>query len=300
MDTAHDHDGRHGHGHDDGHGRSDDQVEAADEALAEMLDLDAEVLHTFWADVLASVGREAPQNKPRRILDLGAGSGTGTVALARQFDDAEVIAVDQSDQMLARIQAKSETLGLTDRIRTIEADLDADWPPVDSVDITWASLAMHHFADPDRVLRDIYAGTRPGGLLAVVEMTDPPMRFLPDDLGIGRPGLEQRCLDALADEHAEALPELGSDWAPRFEAAGFTLLSERTVDIDLLPPHPAATVRYAEIWLGRVRFGLADRLSPEDLETLTTLIEGDGPESLHQRGDLHVRASRSLTLARRP
>jgi ubiquinone/menaquinone biosynthesis C-methylase UbiE len=293
MPTDHHHDDQPGHGH----GQAQDA--AADESLAELLDLDAEVLQEFWSDVLTSVDREAPR-ETRRILDLGAGSGTGTVALARQFGDAEVIAVDQSEQMLSRIDTKAQELGLADRIRTIEADLDAGWPAADSVDVAWASLSMHHLADPDRVLRDIFAVTRPGGLLALVEMNEPPMRFLPDDVGLGQPGLEQRCLDLLAAEHADTLPELGSDWAPRLEAAGFALLSEQTVDIDLSPPHPAATVRYAETWLGRLRFGLAARLSPEDLETLTALIEGDGPESLHQRGDLQVRASRSLILARRP
>jgi hypothetical protein len=159
-------------------------------------------------------------------------------------------------------------------------------------------MSLHHLADPDRVLREVFASTRAGGLLAVAELTE-PLRFLPDELGLGRPGLEARCLDALASAQADALPELGSQWSARLAAAGFELLSERRVTIEQDRPPSAGTVRYAQLWLGRLRSAIAQQLADDDLATLDLLIDGDGPASLRRRGDLAIRGARTVTLARR-
>ncbi|MFL6163461.1 MAG: class I SAM-dependent methyltransferase [Jatrophihabitantaceae bacterium] len=266
--------------------------------LAELLDLDAEVLHSYWTEVLSWVQLAATGMDCRRILDLGAGTGTGAIALAQRFGAAEVIAVDSDAEMLRRIDAKALEQGLSARVRTVEADLDNGWPAIGPIDLSWASMSLHHLADPDRTLADLYANTRPGGLVAVIEFSE-QLRFLPDDLGIGRPGLEARCLEALSAEHAHALPELGSDWSARLAAAGFVLAGERTFSTALDRPLPPATVAYASGWLRRQRDRLAAQLAADDLQTLAILLDGDGPESLQRRGDLRVRGSRTGTLARR-
>ena len=283
------------HHHGPHHTPHDGENDDAD--LAELLDLDGQVLCSYWAGVLTWV--RAAAAGASRILDLGAGSGVGTIALAQRFAGAEVIAVDISEQMLQRIRVKALDLGLANRIGTVQADLDAGWPAIAPVDLTWAALSLHHLTDPDRVLREILAATRPGGMMAVVEMAE-PVSFLPHDLGFGQPGLEARCLDALAEEHAHSVPELGSNWSSRLAAAGFTEVRERVFPIELDPPHPPSTARYAQLWLRRLRSGLADQLAQDDLDALTTLIDGNGPESLRQREDLRVRGARTVTLARRP
>jgi hypothetical protein len=56
-------------------------------------------------------------------------------------------------------------------------------------------------AHVDGVLKDVFAAISPGGLLVVAEM-DSPSRFLPDNISMGRPGLESRCHDALEQEQA--------------------------------------------------------------------------------------------------
>ena len=58
-------------------------------------------------------------------------------------------------------------------------------------------MSLHHMADPGQVLRDALAATRPGGLIAVAEFSE-PLRFLPDDLGFGRPGFESRIAECSA------------------------------------------------------------------------------------------------------
>ena len=189
-------------------------------------------------------------------------------------------------------------MGLTDRVRTVQADLDAAWPAIGPVDLVWASNSVHHTADPDRVLAEVFGALRPRGILALAEMGALP-RFLPDDLGLGEPGLEARCHAALAEAMATEVPHLGDDWASRLAKAGFTIEAERTFAIDLTPPLPAATARYAQATLSRMRSGLDGRMSAGDLATLDTLIDGDGPASVLHRDDLTVRGARTVWIARR-
>jgi SAM-dependent methyltransferase len=267
--------------------------------FAELLDLDGEILHAYLSDLTGWVARRAAGTPARRILDLGAGTGTGTLALARRFGDAEVIAVDGSADLLGRLQARARDQGLDGRIRLVRADLDEGWPDTGDVDVAWASLSLHHLADPGRVLRDAFAAIRPGGLLAVAEMQDWP-RFLPDDLGRGRPGLEARCHAALAVLRAGVMPDLGTDWGPRLEQAGFGPVERRTFTIDTDPPQPAAASRYAWLFLRRARPALADQLAADDLATLDALLAASGPDSLLHRTDLAVRGQRTAWIGRRP
>jgi SAM-dependent methyltransferase len=286
---SHQHESRHRHGA--------GEIDPA--AMVELLDLDADVMHSYLSDVVAWVSDVTADRPCRRILDLGCGTGSGALTLARRFEEADVIAVDVSAPMLARLSDKARDLGVAHRIRTIEADLDRDWPTIDPVDLAWASNSLHHVSDPDRVLGDVFATIRPGGLLAVAEVESFP-RFLPDDIGLGRPGLEARCHAAAAEARAHDLPHLGDDWGTRLRGVGFTIEGERTFTIDLPRPLPAATGRYAQASLRRVRSGLDGRLSAEDLATLDTLIDSDDSLGVLRRDDLTVRAARTVWLARRP
>lgn len=264
-------------------------------AMAELLDLDGEVLHDYLAGVVAWIAEQGDA-APRRILDLGAGTGTGTIALARQFPDAEVIALDNSPALLSRLNGKVAELGLDGRVSSIQVDLDAEWPALDPVDLAWASTSMHHFADAGRVLADVFATLRPGGLLAVLELASPPL-FLPDDASSG---VEARCRAAVSRLNAEVMPLLGADWCPQLERAGFDLVATRRFDIDLTPPLPAATGRYARAYLRQIRCGMQDLLEPADLRALDSLLAADGPDSLLVRTDLVVRGTRTAWLGRRP
>jgi ubiquinone/menaquinone biosynthesis C-methylase UbiE len=278
----------HDHSHD--HGQPDIA------GMAELADLDAEVMQHYVSDVTAWVATAMPD--PERVLDIGAGTGTGSVALAARFTSADIVAIDASDDMLERARAKLAERGLVDRVRTLVADLDAGWPQLPPADLVWASLSLHHMADPQRVLADVHAALRPGGVLAVLEMGRPP-RFLPDDLGIGRPGLEERVHDAVAATHAESMPTMGTDWGPRLTKAGFTAVDTRQFSLDLEPPLPPATRRYAVTYLRRVRPMLDGRFADDDLATLDTLLADSGPRSIVERGDLRVTGSRSGWLARK-
>ena len=266
--------------------------------MAEMLELDAEVLHEYLTAVTGWLGELTDGRPPGRILDLGAGTGSGTFALTTRFKTAQLIAVDGSDDLLGRLEATAVTRGVADRVRTVRADLDVAWPPLAPVDLAWASLSMHHLAHPDRVLADLYATLTSGGLAAVVEMNASP-RFLPDDIGIGRPGLEAHCQAIIDADRARALPDVGSNWGHRLVRAGFELAGERTFTIDPALPYPASAGRYARAYVSRIRTAVEGRVEADDLAALDELLADHSPHSLLERRDLQIRGSRTVWVRRR-
>ncbi|MFE9611186.1 class I SAM-dependent methyltransferase [Streptomyces sp. NPDC006012] len=262
---------------------------------AEILDLDAEVLAEHHASVVAwlPVG-----SAPAQLVDLGCGTGTGTFALLARFPEAHVTAVDSSAAHLHRLREKACTTGVADRVRTVQADLDAPWPDLGTPDLVWASASLHHMADPDRTLRQLHDLLVPGGLCAIVELAGFP-RFLPGDAPADRPGLEERCHAASERHHAEHVPHRGADWGPRLTAAGFSLEAERTVAVAVDQARSAAVGRYALRSLSRMRSTVADTLPAEDLAALDRLLDTDGPGSILRRDDLAVRTARTVWAARR-
>lgn len=252
--------------------------------LAELLDLDAEVLRDQTDELTAWIA--AATGPVTSILDLGAGTGAGTFALLRRFPDATVTAVDADPEMLQRLEAAAEH---GRPVRTVHADLDAAWPEVDKVDLVWASASMHHMADPERVLRDIAATLRPGGTLALVELDSFP-RFLP----AGAAGDLETRLHAAADAARNAeLPHMGADWGALLGRTGFTVVADREFATELTAPLPPAAGRYAYATLNRLRARLGETLDATDRAALDDLLDG-----LEKRDDLTVRTTRSAWLAR--
>ncbi|MFF2997951.1 class I SAM-dependent methyltransferase [Streptomyces sp. NPDC057950] len=289
MNRAHPHTPHHGAPH-------DRRQEQGTDGQAEILDLDAEVL----AEHIASITAWLPlRTGPRRIVDLGCGTGAGTFALLDRFPDAHVTAVDASAEHLRHLREKARARGVEEHVRTVQADLDHPaWPDLGSPELVWASASMHHMAHPDRTLRTVHDALAPGGLFAVVELAGFP-RFLPENAPAERPGLEERCHTASDRFHAEHVPHRGADWGPMLTAAGFTVESERTITVDIDGSRSEAIGRYALGSLRRIRGAAADALSPDDLTALDQLLDTGGPHSILRRDDLTVRTERTVWAARR-
>lgn len=263
-----------------------------DEAqLAELLELDGELIGTYLDEATAWVEKYAPP-APRTIIDIGAGTGSGSIALARRFDRAGIIAVDNSAAMLDRLGVAVGEQQLTHRVRGVQADLDEHWPDLGAADIVWAASSLHHITDPDRALRDAYLALNPGGVLVVTEIDGLP-QFLPDDVGRGRPGMESRCHEALAHLNWNAHP----DWQPHLERAGFSIAERHTFTVTA---KSANIARYAQAYLSRVRTALESHLPADDRNVLDHLLSSGHDESILQRSDLTYRGDRTAWAACRP
>lgn len=98
--------------------------------------------------------------QPRRIVDLGAGTGAATAALARRYRRAQVIALDWSEAMLARARARGPWWR---RPRCICGELER-LPLADGcADLLYSNLALQWCADPEAVFTEFRRVLAPGG-----------------------------------------------------------------------------------------------------------------------------------------
>lgn len=182
-----------------------------------------------------------PEKKVRRILDIGSGPGVMTCVFAEAFADAEAVAVDGTPGLLDRALARAERLGLGGRVAVRHVELpegldggdDHGEGGLGTADLVWSSKAVHHLGDQQGALTALAGVLRPGGLLAVAE-GGLPMRFLPRDIGIGRPGLQAR-LDVVQERWFETMraelpgsTALVEDWPAMLSRAGLTRVGSFT------------------------------------------------------------------------
>jgi trans-aconitate 2-methyltransferase len=110
-------------------------------------------------ELLARVPHEAP----RRVVDLGCGSGNVTGYLRRQWPAADITGVDNSPEMLARA-AQEAIPGAP--VRWQAADLAA-WTPEQPCEVIYSNAALHWIGDHARQFPRLIGQLAPQGVLAV-------------------------------------------------------------------------------------------------------------------------------------
>ncbi|NSC22217.1 class I SAM-dependent methyltransferase [Streptomyces albus subsp. chlorinus] len=278
------------------------------EALGTALEREAE-LHSAalestadWLHALLCAG-SAAQGAVGRVLDIGSGPGVVSCLLAQRFPEAEVVAVDQAPGLLERTRRRAAAHGLSDRVATRRADLPEEMDGLERAELIWTSHAVHHLGDQQAALDALAGRLRPGGLLAVAERGLTP-RFLPRDIGIGRPGLQAR-MDAAAEESFSAmragLPGSVStveDWPAMLSCAGLVPTGTRTFLTDHPAPLGPAAREYLHDHLTRRREQLAPYLDAEDLSTLDALLHPESPTSILWRPDAFYLTATTIHTAR--
>src|SRR5215472_13795211 len=127
---------------------------------------------------LAKLFAEAPRQlaatlagSPAQILDVGAGSGIWSLAMAELHPHARVTALDLPD-VLAAFRRQAEQLGLADRILTLAGDFHhVELPPQHFNRVVLANVL--HLEPPDRaaaLIRRVASTLVSGGDLVIVEM----------------------------------------------------------------------------------------------------------------------------------
>lgn len=103
---------------------------------------------------------------PRRVVDLGCGTGSLTLRLAARWPQAEVTGVDGSADMLARTAAQGSA---APGLRWLQADIadTAVWSGAQPVDLIYSNAALHWLPDHGRLFPALLDRLTPGGLLAV-------------------------------------------------------------------------------------------------------------------------------------
>lgn len=151
-----------------------------------------------------------------RVLDVGCGTGTLTIEIAKRCPGGAVTGVDGDPEILRLAERKAAKSNA--RVRLDHALASALPYPDESFDRVVSSLFFHHLSWPEkeRAAREAFRVLRPGGELHVADWGRPSgllMRaaFLPVQLLDG--------FDNTRDNVRGRLPEL-------FEGAGFGDVSE--------------------------------------------------------------------------
>ncbi|WP_432192124.1 class I SAM-dependent methyltransferase [Streptomyces sp. bgisy027] len=290
----------HRHAH-PGHGQHHDHTDLDWAEMGPMLETQAELFLPLYEHAMAWLGKR--QTEPGLIVDVGSGPGVVSCLLADTFPGARIVAVDGSEPLLERAQGRAQRLGVADRFATLAGELpgvlgELDYP----ADLLWAGRSLHHLGDQRAALAAFGDRLCPGGTLALQE-GGLPTRFLPRDIGFGRPGLQAR-LDVLETEwFARMRADLpGSvaeteDWPALITAAGLRPTGTRTFLLDLPAPTTDRARAYAADVLTRTRDGVGDRLDAEDRATLDRLLDPDDKASVYHRPDLFVLAAQTVYTA---
>ena len=132
-------------------------------------------LDRHWRHVLM---QSVAGSRPRQILDVATGTGDVAIALARACPEAQVTGMDLSREMMAVGVRKVEAAGLADRIGFGVGDaLDIDLPD-EAVDAVTCAFGVRNFASLEQGYREFARVLRPGGVVAVLELTEPESGLL--------------------------------------------------------------------------------------------------------------------------
>ncbi|MET8633045.1 class I SAM-dependent methyltransferase [Streptomyces sp. NPDC004096] len=274
------------------HHDHDDHTDIDWAVMAPLLEAQAELFTPLYERAMAWLAQEVPG--PGLIVDSGSGPGVVSCLFAEAFPSARIVAVDGSEPLLERARARAERLGLADRFGTVAGELpevldDLPYP----ADLLWASNSLHHLGDQRAALAAFAARLAPGGTLALLE-GGLPARFLPRDIGIGRPGLQAR-IDAVEAEWfarmRASLPGAVTeteDWPALLSAAGLKHTGTRSFLLDLPAPVSDRARAYVVASLSRLREALEEDLDREDRAALDRLLDPRDEASVHHRSDVFV------------
>ena len=128
-------------------------------------------------DLLARVAHPGP----RRVVDLGCGTGSAMPALRARFPGAALRGVDGSAAMLEKARAAG--------FETERADI-ARWAPAELVDVLFSNAALHWLPDHGTLFPRLLGALAPGGGVLAVQMPHmqaAPVRAAQDRLAAAGP-----------------------------------------------------------------------------------------------------------------
>jgi len=103
------------------------------------------------------------------VLDIGAGSGYYSLAIAKKMSAGKIICLDSSEEMLQSLEQKAEKKDLKDRIQILKGEASSSGLANESVDLVVSNGLLHELSNPEAVLREMHRVLRPNGWVIVTD-----------------------------------------------------------------------------------------------------------------------------------
>ncbi len=123
-----------------------------------------------WRRALVRALRPSPGF---RIIDVATGTADVAIALATACPGCTVVGVDASSGMLQVGRAKLAAAGLASRVELVPGDATALPFPAAAFDGACVAFGIRNVSDRARALAELARVVRPGGRVAVLELTEP-------------------------------------------------------------------------------------------------------------------------------
>ncbi|MGD0611330.1 MAG: class I SAM-dependent methyltransferase [Anaerolineales bacterium] len=118
-------------------------------------------------DVLDMVGKQAVDNSPGAIADIGCGTGRLLRSAGKRWPAARLIGVDHSPGMLDVARR------LTPAGVFYAGSAEALPLPDNSVEAAFSTLSIHHWTEPSKGVQEIVRILRPGGTFCLADIRGP-------------------------------------------------------------------------------------------------------------------------------
>ena len=154
-----------------------------------------------WDNELSAIGKmillEIPFHDQMHVMDFGAGTGLLCSQVAPMVQ--KITAVDISEAMLEKLNAKSE---LKTKVKTVCQDILTT--PIDGkFDLIMSAFAMHHVEDTNTLIRTFADHLSAGSRIALVDVDGEDGSFHSEDnLGVFHCGFDRDNLRAMLKTHA--------------------------------------------------------------------------------------------------
>lgn len=178
----------------------------------------------------------APQ-PGERILDIAAGTGTSSAALAK--NGSEVVAADFSAGMIEVGRQKHPN------IEFVQADAMKLPFKANEFDVVTISFGLRNIENPKKALAEMYRVLKPGGRLVICEFSKPPRAIFRAGYSAYLKYIMPSVVDA-ASSNPEAysyLAESIADWPDQttlsqwIRGAGFTRVAYRNLTVGVVALH---------------------------------------------------------------
>lgn len=128
----------------------------------------------FLGDCRSAFLREVSQvlRENDVVLDVGAGSGYFSLAIAKKLTSGKVVCLDLSEEMLRRLDRKAEQEGVQGSIHIVRDEAYSSGLDEASVDLAVSNGVFHELARPEAALAEMLRVLQPGGWVMITDFRD--------------------------------------------------------------------------------------------------------------------------------